>query len=311
VHESFGSVVAQIADVSLVEGADPKVNRVVTAIDCGTAISPDQIAAQMEGGTCYGLSAALYGETTLKDGMVQETNFETYRVLRLPEAPVVETHILPSGNPPSGVGEPGTPVITAALALMQSPRQFRVLIIDSQDGVGGTFRRGGALYELNSGVAVGEERLDLNNIPGGVSQARDFAQGDYPSSEDISDALVVNALHIQSDPRFHFMFGARVNTVSNSQLEISANPTNLATGRTSRLLNFKVNAGTIINAIGPGDVDVRRVKVSNTVTRGTIPEESFNLPLVLNYGPPAVRVDPSTIQYQIPYTPPPLHRAIA
>jgi isoquinoline 1-oxidoreductase beta subunit len=116
VHESFGSVVAQIADVSLVPGADPKVNRVVTAIDCGTAISPDQIAAQMEGGTCYGLSAALYGETTLKDGMVQETNFDTYRVLRLPEAPIVETHILPSGNPPSGVGEPGTPVITAALA---------------------------------------------------------------------------------------------------------------------------------------------------------------------------------------------------
>ena len=79
-------------------------------------LSPDQIAAQMEGGTCYGLSAALYGETTLKDGMVQETNFDTYRVRRLPEAPVVETHILPSGNPPSGVGEPGTPVITAALA---------------------------------------------------------------------------------------------------------------------------------------------------------------------------------------------------
>ncbi len=116
VHESFGSVVAQVADVSLVAGADPKVNRVVTAIDCGTAISPDQIAAQMEGGTCYGLSAGLYGEVTLKDGAVEQTNFDTYRVLRLPEAPVVETHIVPSGNAPSGVGEPGTPVITAALA---------------------------------------------------------------------------------------------------------------------------------------------------------------------------------------------------
>jgi isoquinoline 1-oxidoreductase beta subunit len=89
---------------------------VVTTIDCGVAISPDQIAAQMEGGTCYGLSAALYGEVTLKNGAVQETNFDTYRVLRLPEAPIVETHVLPSANPPSGVGEPGTPVITAALA---------------------------------------------------------------------------------------------------------------------------------------------------------------------------------------------------
>ena len=116
VHESFGSVVAQVADVKLADGAEPKVERVVTAIDCGIAISPDQIAAQMEGGTCYGLSAALYGETTLKDGAVEQTNFDTYRVLRINEAPMVETHVVPSANPPSGVGEPGTPVIAAALA---------------------------------------------------------------------------------------------------------------------------------------------------------------------------------------------------
>ena len=81
-----------------------------------TAISPDQIAAQMEGGTCYGLSAALYGQTTLKDGHVQETNFDTYRVLRMNEAPTVETYIVPSTAPPSGVGEPGTPVIAPAVA---------------------------------------------------------------------------------------------------------------------------------------------------------------------------------------------------
>ena len=115
VHESFGSVVAQVAEVKLVEGV-PKVGRVVTAIDCGVAISPDQIAAQMEGGTCYGLSAALFGEITLTDGAVDQGNFDTYRVLRMNEAPKVETHILPSGNPPSGVGEPGTPVIAAAVA---------------------------------------------------------------------------------------------------------------------------------------------------------------------------------------------------
>lgn len=116
VHESFGSVVAQVADVRLADGAEPKVARVVTAIDCGTAIAPDQVAAQMEGGTCYGLSAHLYGEIVVDKGAVQQTNFDGYRVLRMNEAPLVETHILPSDRPPSGVGEPGTPVVGPALA---------------------------------------------------------------------------------------------------------------------------------------------------------------------------------------------------
>jgi isoquinoline 1-oxidoreductase beta subunit len=115
VHESFGSVVAEIADVDI-SGTEPRVRRVVTAVDCGTAIATDQIAAQMEGGVCYGLSAALYGEITLKDGAVQQTNFDGYRVLRMNEAPTVETYIVPSGNAPSGVGEPGTPVIAPAVA---------------------------------------------------------------------------------------------------------------------------------------------------------------------------------------------------
>ncbi|HXA38248.1 MAG TPA: xanthine dehydrogenase family protein molybdopterin-binding subunit [Phenylobacterium sp.] len=115
VHESFGSVVAQVAEVKLVNG-EPRVGRVVTAIDCGAAIAPDQIAAQMEGGTCYGLSAALFGEITLKDGAAQQRNFDAYRVLRHNEAPTVETYIVPSGAPPSGVGEPGTPVIGPAVA---------------------------------------------------------------------------------------------------------------------------------------------------------------------------------------------------
>ncbi|WP_299003184.1 xanthine dehydrogenase family protein molybdopterin-binding subunit [uncultured Caulobacter sp.] len=114
-HESFGSVVAQVAEVK-VENGVPRVGRVVTAIDCGVAISPDQIAAQMEGGTCYGLSAALFGEVTLTDGKVDQGNFDGYRVLRINEAPAVETYIVPSGNPPSGVGEPGTPVIGPAVA---------------------------------------------------------------------------------------------------------------------------------------------------------------------------------------------------
>jgi len=115
VHESFGSVVAQIAEVSLKDGK-PRVGRVVTAIDCGIAISPDQIASQMEGGTCYGLAAALYGQITLKDGVVQETNFDGYHVLRMNEAPQVETYIVPSERHPTGVGEPGTPLIAPAVA---------------------------------------------------------------------------------------------------------------------------------------------------------------------------------------------------
>ncbi len=117
VHESFGSVVAQVAEVKL-ENGEPRVGRVVTAIDCGTAIAPDQIAAQMEGGTCYGLSAALYGQITLTEGRVDQTNFDTYRVLRHNEAPRVETCIVakPAGTHPTGVGEPGTPVIGPAVA---------------------------------------------------------------------------------------------------------------------------------------------------------------------------------------------------
>jgi isoquinoline 1-oxidoreductase subunit beta len=115
VHESFGTVVAQIADVKLVNGV-PRVGRVTTAIDCGIAVAPDQIAAQMEGGTCLGLAATLYGAIELNDGLVRQKNFDGYRVLRMDEAPLVETHILPSTRRPSGVGEPGTPVIGPAVA---------------------------------------------------------------------------------------------------------------------------------------------------------------------------------------------------
>ncbi len=115
VHESFGSVVAQVAEVKLVNG-EPRVGRVVTAVDCGIAISPDQVASQMEGGTCYGLSAALFGRISLKDGVVEQKNFDAYRVLRQTEAPHVETYILPSVNKPSGIGEPGCPVIGPAVA---------------------------------------------------------------------------------------------------------------------------------------------------------------------------------------------------
>ena len=115
VHECFDTTVAQVAEVTVKDGV-PRVGRVVCAVDCGIAVAPDQIAAQMEGGVCYGLSAALYGAITLNDGEVQETNFDRYRVLRMNEAPMVETYIVPSNAHPTGIGEPGTPLIAPAVA---------------------------------------------------------------------------------------------------------------------------------------------------------------------------------------------------
>jgi isoquinoline 1-oxidoreductase beta subunit len=115
VHESFGSVVAQVAEVSI-QNAAIRVHRVVCAIDCGTAVNPMTIAAQMESGIAFGLSAALHSQLTFKDGRVQQSNFHDYRVLRLNEMPTVEVHIVPSDAPPSGVGEPGTPPIAPAVA---------------------------------------------------------------------------------------------------------------------------------------------------------------------------------------------------
>lgn len=115
VHQSFGSFVAEVAEVSLEDGA-ARVHRVVCAVDCGVAVNPDVIRMQMESSIAYGLSAMLHGAVTLKDGMVEQGNFDTYRVLRLPEMPVVEVHIVPSTEPPTGVGEPGTPPLAPAVA---------------------------------------------------------------------------------------------------------------------------------------------------------------------------------------------------
>jgi len=114
-HESFGSIVAQVAEVSLANGGI-RVHRVVCAIDCGTVVNPDIVAQQMEGGVIFGLTAALHGRITIRDGRVEQSNFPDYEMLRLAQAPVVETHILPSSAPPGGVGEPGVPPIAPAVA---------------------------------------------------------------------------------------------------------------------------------------------------------------------------------------------------
>ena len=116
VCEAFKSFVAQVAEVSVDDAGRIKVDRVVCAIDCGTAVNPDIIKAQMEGGIGFGLGAALYGAITLKDGRVEQSNFNDYRVLRMNEMPKVEVYIVPSTEKPTGVGEPGVAPIGPAVA---------------------------------------------------------------------------------------------------------------------------------------------------------------------------------------------------
>ncbi|AUX80557.1 MULTISPECIES: xanthine dehydrogenase family protein molybdopterin-binding subunit [Sinorhizobium] len=114
--ESFGSVVAQIAEVSTDGNGQIKVERVVAAVDCGLAVNPDQVRAQVEGGIGFGLGAILGEEVTLTDGQVDQGNFDMYTPLRIDAMPKVEVHIVASANPPSGIGEPGVPPIGPAVA---------------------------------------------------------------------------------------------------------------------------------------------------------------------------------------------------
>lgn len=114
-QESFGTLVAQVVEVTVVNG-EPQVDRVVAAVDAGIAVSPDGLSAQIESGIVYGLTAALYGEITIEDGAVQQSNFHDYQALRMPKAPVIETHIINSDAPIGGAGEPGTPGVAPALA---------------------------------------------------------------------------------------------------------------------------------------------------------------------------------------------------
>jgi isoquinoline 1-oxidoreductase beta subunit len=114
-HQSFGSIVAQVAEVS-VEGKQIRVHRVVCAVDCGIVVNPNILAQQVESAVVFGLSAALAGEITIRDGQVQQSNFGDYPVLRMNEAPLVETVIVPSAEPPEGMGEPAVPPVAPAVA---------------------------------------------------------------------------------------------------------------------------------------------------------------------------------------------------
>ena len=115
VHKSFGTYVAQVAELSK-SGQGYHLDKVTCALDCGVAVNPDVIKAQMEGGIGFGLSPALYSEITLTDGKVNQTNFHDYQVIRMSDMPEIDVHIVASAEPPMGVGEPGTPVIAPAVA---------------------------------------------------------------------------------------------------------------------------------------------------------------------------------------------------
>jgi isoquinoline 1-oxidoreductase beta subunit len=115
VHHSFGSYVAQVAEVSLSPSGSVRVHKVWCAIDCGRVVNPSTVEAQMESGIVFGLSAALFGAITLKDGRVAQSNFHDYPVVRMKDMPKVEVHVVPSRETPQGVGEPGVPPVAPAV----------------------------------------------------------------------------------------------------------------------------------------------------------------------------------------------------
>lgn len=115
VHKSFKSYAAQVVELSVNNG-DINVHRVVCAIDCGIVVNPDIVKAQMEGGIIFALTAALYGEISLKNGRVEQSNFDDYKLLRMNETPDIEVHIVDSNESPTGVGEPGVPPLAPAVA---------------------------------------------------------------------------------------------------------------------------------------------------------------------------------------------------
>jgi isoquinoline 1-oxidoreductase beta subunit len=116
VHESFKTYVAEVAEVTVRPDGTFRVDRVVCAVDCGIAINPDNIRSQVEGAVAFGLSAALYGAITLKDGVVEQSNFHDYVPVRMNEMPKVEVYIVSSGEEPTGIGEPGVPPVAPAVA---------------------------------------------------------------------------------------------------------------------------------------------------------------------------------------------------
>jgi isoquinoline 1-oxidoreductase subunit beta len=115
-YSGWDTYVAQIAEVAVSNSGEVRVHRVVCAVDCGMMVNPDTVKAQMEGGIVFGIGGALWGEITLKNGRVEQSNFNDYRVLRMNETPAIEVHLVKSDEKPGGIGEPGTAATAPALA---------------------------------------------------------------------------------------------------------------------------------------------------------------------------------------------------
>jgi isoquinoline 1-oxidoreductase beta subunit len=130
----FATYMAHVAEVEVSKDGAVRVRRVVCAVDCGTAVNPDTVRAQIQSAIVFGITAALYGEITLKDGRVEQTNFDTYEMLRINEAPAIEVHIVQNSEPPGGMGEAGTSAIVPAVTnavFAATGKRLRKLPIDT------------------------------------------------------------------------------------------------------------------------------------------------------------------------------------
>jgi isoquinoline 1-oxidoreductase beta subunit len=129
----FATYLAQVAEVEVSKDGTVCVRRVVCAVDCGTVVNPDTVRAQIQSAIIFGITAALYGQITLKDGRVEQTNFDTYQMLRMNEAPAIEVYIIQSSEPPGGMGEAGTSAIVPAVTnaiFAATGKRLRKLPID-------------------------------------------------------------------------------------------------------------------------------------------------------------------------------------
>jgi isoquinoline 1-oxidoreductase beta subunit len=132
---AFGSYLAQVAEVEVAKDGSVRVHRVTCAMDCGTVVNPDTVQAQIQSGVIFGVTAALYGEISLKNGRVEQSNFDNYQILRINEAPAIEVHVIKSSEPPGGMGEAGTSGIVPAVAnavFAATGKRLRKMPIDSK-----------------------------------------------------------------------------------------------------------------------------------------------------------------------------------
>jgi isoquinoline 1-oxidoreductase subunit beta len=136
VQNAFGSYMAQVAEVAVLKDGEVAAKRVTCALDCRIAINPNSIEAQAQSAIVYGLTAALYGEITLKDGRVKQSNFDSYPALRINEIPAIDIYIIDSQEPPGGMGEPSTcavpPAVTNAIFAATSVRLCKLPIDTSK-----------------------------------------------------------------------------------------------------------------------------------------------------------------------------------